>query len=143
MRAVVCREFGPPEHLVLGERKVPVAGLGQVVLDVRAVGVNFVDTLYLDRRKGSSRKPAPPAFVRGSFRGHRAKTAPAPPDEEKRQAHRTTPEPFGGSSHSITRGIQGRFDHGPAGGARPGAAHRALRGAVYRLACQSSFRKLP
>ena len=31
MRAVVCREFGPPERLVLEERKSPVAGLGQVV----------------------------------------------------------------------------------------------------------------
>jgi NADPH2:quinone reductase len=63
MRAVVCREFGPPEHLVIEERKSPVAGLGQVLLDVRAAGVNFVDTLFI--RGAYQIKPKPP-FVPGS-----------------------------------------------------------------------------
>lgn len=63
MRAVVCREFGPPERLVVEERETPVAGVGQVVLDVRAAGVNFVDTLFI--RGAYQIKPEPP-FVPGS-----------------------------------------------------------------------------
>jgi NADPH2:quinone reductase len=63
MRAVVCREFGPPERLVVEERKAPVAGVGQVVIDVRAAGVNFVDTLFI--RGAYQIKPEPP-FVPGS-----------------------------------------------------------------------------
>jgi len=63
VRAVTCREFGPPEKLVLEERAPAVAGPGQVVVDVRAAGVNFVDTLFL--RGAYQIRPEPP-FVPGS-----------------------------------------------------------------------------
>lgn len=47
MRAVVCKEFGPPEDLVIEEVDDPVAGAGEVVIDVKAVPITFPDTLML------------------------------------------------------------------------------------------------
>lgn len=44
MRAVVLREFGPPENLVVEDVPEPVPGPGQVVLEVEAVGVPFIET---------------------------------------------------------------------------------------------------
>jgi NADPH2:quinone reductase len=47
MRAVVCRELGPPQALVIEERDPPVPRADQVLIDVRAAGVNFVDGLFV------------------------------------------------------------------------------------------------
>jgi NADPH:quinone reductase len=47
MRAVVCQEFAPIDQLVLEERPDPSPGPGQVVVAVRAAGVNFVDGLFV------------------------------------------------------------------------------------------------
>ena len=62
MRAVVCRELGPLEGLVLEDREPLTPGNGQVVVDVRAAGVNFVDGLICQGRY--QLKPNPP-FVPG------------------------------------------------------------------------------
>ena len=48
MRAVLCKEFGPPESLVVEEVDDPVAGSGQVVVDVHSCGVNFPDVLIIE-----------------------------------------------------------------------------------------------
>ncbi len=50
MRAVVCQEFAPIDRLVLEERPDPSPGPGQVVVAVRAAGVNFVDGLFVQGR---------------------------------------------------------------------------------------------
>jgi NADPH2:quinone reductase len=50
MRAVVCNQLGPLETLVLEDRAAPEAGEGQVVVDVKAAGVNFVDGLLCQGR---------------------------------------------------------------------------------------------
>ena len=50
MRAVVCHELGPLESLVLEDREAPEPGDGQVVVDVKAAGVNFVDGLLCQGR---------------------------------------------------------------------------------------------
>ena len=47
MRRVVCREFGPPERLVLEEAPNPEPGPGEVLIRVRAAGVSFVDGLIV------------------------------------------------------------------------------------------------
>ncbi|UCD67497.1 MAG: NADPH:quinone oxidoreductase family protein [Betaproteobacteria bacterium] len=47
MRAVLCKELGLPEKLVVDEVPSPSAGKGQVVLSVKACGVNFPDTLII------------------------------------------------------------------------------------------------
>jgi NADPH:quinone reductase len=48
MKAVVCKEFGPPENLVVEEVAEPVAGPGQLLIDVEAAAVTFPDTLMLE-----------------------------------------------------------------------------------------------
>ena len=47
MRRVVCREFGPPERLVLEEAPDPEPCPGEVLIRVRAAGVSFVDGLIV------------------------------------------------------------------------------------------------
>ncbi|RJP17952.1 MAG: NADPH:quinone reductase [Deltaproteobacteria bacterium] len=58
MKAIVVRAFGPPEAMRLEEVQNPVPGPGQVLVRVRAAGVNPVET-YI--RSGTySRAPALP-----------------------------------------------------------------------------------
>lgn len=47
MKAVLCKQFGPPESLVLEEVPDLKAGPGEVVVTVKACGVNFPDTLII------------------------------------------------------------------------------------------------
>ena len=47
MRAVVCRELGPPSRLKVEERTDPTPAPSQVVVAVEAAGVNFVDGLFI------------------------------------------------------------------------------------------------
>jgi NADPH:quinone reductase len=47
MRRMACREFGPPDRLVLEEAPDPRPGPGEVLVGVRAVGVSFVDGLMV------------------------------------------------------------------------------------------------
>ena len=58
MKAIVVREFGPPEVMKLEELPDPSPGRGQVLVRVKAVGVNPVET-YI--RSGTyARKPSLP-----------------------------------------------------------------------------------
>jgi NADPH2:quinone reductase len=50
MKAVVCKQYGPPESLVIEELPSPTAGDGQVVIDVKASGVNFPDLLIIENK---------------------------------------------------------------------------------------------
>jgi NADPH:quinone reductase len=63
MRAVVCREYGTPEDLVLDELPDPTAGPGQVVVKVRAAAVNYPDVLLI---AGKYQIKVPPPFSPGS-----------------------------------------------------------------------------
>ena len=47
MRALRSHLPGGPETLVLDEVADPVAGPGEVVIAVRACGINFLDTLII------------------------------------------------------------------------------------------------
>lgn len=47
MRRIACREFGPPDRLVLEEAPDPRPGPGEVLVGVRAAGVSFVDGLMV------------------------------------------------------------------------------------------------
>jgi NADPH2:quinone reductase len=48
MRAVLCKSYGPPESLVIEEIEPLKPGPGQVVVGVKACGVNFPDTLIIE-----------------------------------------------------------------------------------------------
>ena len=47
MKAIVCNAFGPVENLEYKEVADPKAGKGQVVVDIKACGVNFPDGLIV------------------------------------------------------------------------------------------------
>ncbi len=47
MKAVLCKEYGPPDSLVLEDVEPLKPGKGQVVVSVKACGVNFPDTLII------------------------------------------------------------------------------------------------
>lgn len=48
MKAVVCKEFGPPENLVIEEFESPSLKSGQILVNVKASPVTFPDTLMLE-----------------------------------------------------------------------------------------------
>lgn len=50
MKAVLCKAYGPPESLVVEELPDPVAGLGEAVVRVAAVGLNFFDNLIIQNK---------------------------------------------------------------------------------------------
>ena len=50
MKAVLCKAWGPPESLVVEELAPLTAGTGQVVVSVKAAGVNFPDTLIIQNK---------------------------------------------------------------------------------------------
>ncbi len=50
MKAVLCKQFGPPESLVVEEIEPPVPGSGEVVVAVEACGVNFPDVLIIQNK---------------------------------------------------------------------------------------------
>lgn len=47
MKAVLCKEFGPPEKLVIEDVPSPEPKDGEVVLEVHAAAVNFPDVLII------------------------------------------------------------------------------------------------
>jgi NADPH2:quinone reductase len=58
MKAVLAKAFGPPEQLVLEEVPPRRAGPGEVVIKVKACGVNFFDALIV-QGKYQTRPPLP------------------------------------------------------------------------------------
>ena len=50
MKAVVCKQYGPPESLVLEELASPTPGAGEVVISVKAASVNFPDVLIIQNK---------------------------------------------------------------------------------------------
>lgn len=58
MKAVMCRTFGEPETLAVEDVPSPVAGAGEVVVRVRAAGINFPDSLII-RNQYQIKPPLP------------------------------------------------------------------------------------
>jgi len=47
MRAVLCHAWGPVEDLQLGEAPPPIPGDGEVLIAVRAAGINYADAIMI------------------------------------------------------------------------------------------------
>jgi len=62
MRSLVCKEYGPPEKLRIEEQDDPVPGDGQVLVEIKAAGINFPDVLMIG---GTYQVKIPPPFVPG------------------------------------------------------------------------------
>ncbi len=63
MKAVLCKEYGPPESLVIADVPAAKAGKGEVVVAVKACSVNFPDTLII---QGKYQFKPPMPFSPGS-----------------------------------------------------------------------------
>jgi NADPH2:quinone reductase len=50
MKAVLCKQYGPPDSLVVEELASPRAGAGEVVVSVKAASVNFPDVLIIQNK---------------------------------------------------------------------------------------------
>lgn len=57
MKAVVCKQFGPPEDLVIEEMEDPKALEGHIVVDVKAAAVTFPDSLVIEDKYQFKAKP--------------------------------------------------------------------------------------
>lgn len=62
MKAVVCREFGAPDRLSLEEVPSPRPGPEQIVVSIKAAGVNFPDVLMI---QGKYQRTLPFPFTPG------------------------------------------------------------------------------
>src|SRR2546421_12367732 len=58
VKAVLCKQYGPPETLVVEELPAPRAGPGEAVVSVKAASVNFPDVLTT-QNKYQSKPPLP------------------------------------------------------------------------------------
>jgi NADPH2:quinone reductase len=67
MRAVLCKELGPPDKLVVEDVPSLKPGKGQVVVSVKAAGVNFPDVLIIQGKYQF--KPEPPFSPGGEVAG--------------------------------------------------------------------------
>src|SRR5215217_3537438 len=63
MKAVQVSAFGEPDVLELTEVEKPSPGEGEVLIEVKAVGVNYADTM---RRRNEYVEETPLPFVPGS-----------------------------------------------------------------------------
>ena len=62
MKALVCKEYGPAEKLVIEEYDDPVPGDGEVLVNIKAAGINFPDVLMIG---GTYQVKIPPPFIPG------------------------------------------------------------------------------
>ena len=89
MRAVLSKVVGGPESLVVDEVLDPTPGKGQVIIEVKAVGINFPDTLIIeDKYQFKPARPFSPGAevagvieavgegVKGLFKGDRVIAVP-------------------------------------------------------------------
>ena len=47
MKALLCKEYGPPESLIIEDVPAPTPGDGEIRIGIRACGVNFPDILMI------------------------------------------------------------------------------------------------
>lgn len=62
MRSLVCKAYGSPDDLVVEEQDEPIAAPGEIVVDIKAAGLNFPDVLVIS---GQYQVQTPPPFVPG------------------------------------------------------------------------------
>lgn len=75
MKAVLCKEYGPPEALVVEDLPSETPSGGQIKVRVRACGVNFPDVLII---KGEYQfKPTPPFSPGAEVSGEVIEVGPA------------------------------------------------------------------
>jgi NADPH2:quinone reductase len=90
MKAVLCKQYGPPESLTIEELPSPRPGPGEVAVSIKAASVNFPDVLII-QNKYQFKPPLP--FSPGSELAGVVKEVGA--EEVKTEAARLLPLPAG------------------------------------------------
>jgi NADPH2:quinone reductase len=67
VKAILCTRLGGPDDLELADLPVPIAGAGEAVVNIKAVGLNFYDTLIIAGKYQT--KPELPFSPGGEFAG--------------------------------------------------------------------------
>jgi NADPH2:quinone reductase len=67
VKAILCIRPGGPDDLVLADLPLPAVGAGEVVVNIKAVGLNFYDTLIIAGKYQT--KPPLPFSPGGEFAG--------------------------------------------------------------------------
>jgi NADPH2:quinone reductase len=67
VKAILCTRLGAPDDLELADLPVPVAAAGEAVVNIKAVGLNFYDTLIIAGKYQT--KPELPFSPGGEFAG--------------------------------------------------------------------------
>ena len=62
MRALICKNYGSTDDLVVESVDDPVAGEGEILVDIKAAGLNFPDVLVIG---GQYQVKTPPPFIPG------------------------------------------------------------------------------
>ena len=63
MRALVCKEYGPPSQLILDDLDDPKPSKGQILFKVKAAGINFPALLSIE---GKYQVKTEPPFIPGN-----------------------------------------------------------------------------
>ncbi len=63
MRALVCKKYGPPSQLILDDLDDPKPSKGQILIEVKAAGINFPDVLSIE---GKYQVKTEPPFIPGN-----------------------------------------------------------------------------
>jgi len=74
MKALICPSLGPAENLKVAEVDEPVAGEGEVLVEVAYAGLNFFDTLIIEGKYQV--KAVPPFSPGGEFSGRVVELGP-------------------------------------------------------------------
>src|SRR4026208_45827 len=71
MKAVLCKQFGPPDSLVIEDLPSPKAGAGEAGISVKAASLNFPDgPIIQNKYQFKPRRPFSPRSARpGGGRG--------------------------------------------------------------------------
>ncbi|MGN6195458.1 MAG: NADP-dependent oxidoreductase [Ginsengibacter sp.] len=69
MKAAIINEFGPPEVLQIKEIEKPAANQEQVLIKIKSIGINPVDTKVRAGTSGVSKKISLPAILGWDFSG--------------------------------------------------------------------------
>ncbi|MFM1593925.1 MAG: alcohol dehydrogenase catalytic domain-containing protein, partial [Woeseiaceae bacterium] len=63
MRALICKKYAPPSELSLEQMKDPIPTKSQLLVGVKAAGINFPDVLAIE---GKYQVKTEPPFVPGN-----------------------------------------------------------------------------
>src|SRR2546426_851868 len=141
MRAVICRAWGPVDDLKLEDVAPPTPGPGQLVIDIKATGVNYADSIMVAGRY-QTRPPFPfsPGLATAGVVTRRGGGGDRQADgraRHRRRQHRGE----GGGGARARRERDHQLRHGEADRARHGAHGRSGRRRVLRPRRRRSVRR--